>query len=78
MGSTVFSETVIDKIHCRKCNTTTALPKEAKVIYSRCECGRKIRAVTNCTEPLFEFNCKCGYPIAVEYNKSKNIYEGVK
>lgn len=74
----VFSEEVRTKITCKKCNTDIDLPEEATGLFCSCECGRNIRAVTNCTDDIFEFECKCGYPLTVEYHRAKKRYGGIK
>lgn len=76
--SSVYSSEPKKKLVCRKCNTTIDLPEYGKGLTCKCECGRFIRAVTNCEKPMFEFECKCGYPNTVEYIKTKYRYGGIK
>lgn len=72
-----FSKEVVNRFRCSKCTKPTYFKGEPVQLVSKCECGNKIRAVTNSSEPIFQFNCKCGYPNSVEYSKSKNKYFGI-
>lgn len=76
---TVFvSEEEAEKFCCRHCRKTAYLDKgKLSPLISTCECGNRIRGVTNSTKKAFQFNCKCGYPNSVEYSKSKNKYFGM-
>lgn len=74
---TVFSDEEKKSITCRVCNTKTYLQEPATGVTCKCECGRFIKAVTNCEKDIFEFNCKCGYPLTVEYHKAKMRYGGI-
>lgn len=59
---------------CRTCNKFHNFVREPAGVFCICECGNIIRGVTNCEENSFEFECKCGYPLAVEYSKKKDQY----
>ena len=75
---TIFSEETIKEFKCRKCNKVTTLnPDLCYPLKTICECGRFIKATTNSTKDLFDFSCKCGYPVTVMYNHAKNKYTGV-
>ena len=72
---TVFgSKDEVKGFVCRSCNNFHKFIKEPVGVSCLCECGQMIRAVTNCEENSFEFNCKCGYPLAVEFNNKKGKY----
>ena len=73
----VFSSEPKKKLVCKTCHTPVELPEFPAGVTCKCECGRFIRAVTNCEKDIFEFNCKCGYPLTVEYHKAKMRYKGV-
>lgn len=63
---------------CNTCHNFKPFLKVATGVSCTCECGQYIKAVTNCEENIFEFNCKCGYPLTVEYNRRKEKYFGLR
>lgn len=64
---------------CKTCHTHHRFESgKARGVFAYCKCGNKIHAVTNCTEDYFEFSCRCGCPVPVEYNKSKMRYTGME
>ena len=68
------SKEEIKGFSCRTCHTFIHFTAVAAGVICNCECGQRIKAVTNCEEDHFEFNCKCGYPLDVEYLKNKHRY----
>ena len=63
---------------CPECREKTKL-QELKRVYINCECGGLFRYFTNETEELFDLTClKCGQPVALKYNRKKNLYETIK
>ena len=74
----LYSGEKIDHFKCHSCGNTAPLIGPAIPLLSVCECGNKIRAVTNSDEDYFQFNCKCGYPNSVEYSPRKNKYFGMR
>ena len=62
---------------CEECGEETKL-KDLVQLYTNCECGRKAAYWTNMTEKAFDVRCvDCGQPVAVMYNKEKNLYETI-
>lgn len=75
----MYSKNELTSYVCKSCGKVHNLSdSQATFVSTRCECGNRINAVTNITKPVFEFECKCGYPLAVEYNKHKNKYFGMR
>ena len=74
---TYFSKESVDHCYCKDCKTTFTLENPVPLV-SYCECGNRIRSVTNCKDSLIEFNCKCGYPLVAEYSVRKNKYLGMR
>lgn len=63
---------------CKNCGERTEL-KDLVRLYTNCECGRKAAYWTNMTEKAFDVRCvDCGQPVAVMYNKKKNLYETIQ
>lgn len=63
---------------CDKCGEETEL-KDLKLAFANCECGQCSRYFTNETAEMFDLNCvRCGGPVALKYNKKKNLYETIK
>lgn len=63
---------------CEECDEQTDL-KDLVPLYANCECGTSKRYFTNQTEAAFDVNCiNCGQPVAVKYNKKKNLYETIR
>lgn len=63
---------------CKNCGKRTEL-KDLVRLYTNCECGRKAAYWTNMTEKAFDVLCvDCGQPVAVMYNKKKNLYETIQ
>lgn len=75
--TTFYSEKEIHTFKCRKCKTIRPLTGEPALVISNCECGKRIRGVTNSNEFMFQFDCRCGYPNTVEYSKKKHTYYGI-
>ena len=74
--TTIFVRETTDREYCNKCNHKTTLSGTPYRVLATCKCGNQIRAVTNKTDKkMFEFNCKCGCPIPVEFNSKKNRYQ---
>lgn len=69
----VYSKEGTDSFTCLSCHKKISLYAESGVL-AFCECGNKIKGITNCTDDHFEFNCKCGYPIDLFYNNKKKLY----
>lgn len=77
--ATVFySENEVDSFVCKHCHKQVEFDCSPVPLISFCECGNRIRAVTNSTQDTFQFNCKCGYPNSVEYSSRKNKYFGMR
>lgn len=63
---------------CKNCGERTEL-KDLVRLYTNCECGKKAAYWTNMTEKAFDVRCvDCGQPVAVMYNKKKNLYETIQ
>ena len=63
---------------CEDCGERTDL-KDLVPLYVNCECGTSKRYFTNRTDAAFDVNCiNCGQPVAVKYNKKKNLYETIQ
>lgn len=74
-----FTESEVHNFKCRHCSKYTSLDEVSPTpLISTCECGNKIRGVTNSVQNYFQFNCRCGYPNSVEYSSSKNKYFGMR
>lgn len=69
-----YSEKEVKNFVCRYCHKQVELSSPPVPLISFCECGNRIKAVTNSTQDMFQFNCKCGYPNSVEYNFRNNKY----
>ena len=68
----------IGKYKCPECGENTEL-SQLKRAYINCECGGIFKYFTNETEELFDLTClKCGQPVALNYNRKKNLYETIK
>lgn len=67
------------RVHkCKECGEETVL-KGLVRLYTNCECGKRAVYWTNMTEKAFDACCvECGQPVAVEYNKKKNLYETIR
>lgn len=77
--TTVYVRETTDKVYCNKCSHKTILSGVPKRVFATCKCGRQTRAVTNKQDKhMFEFNCKCGCPIPVEYNEKKHRYQAIR
>ena len=77
-GYTVFySNDETNLFKCHSCGEVVSLNTPAIPLISKCECGNRIRAVTNSDEDCFQFNCKCGYPNSVAYSYRKDKYFGM-
>ena len=69
----------IDSFLCKKCGKVHSLKDcTPRPIVAFCECGNRIFATTNCTDSVFTFSCKCGYPLDVEYSTHKKKYFGMR
>ena len=63
---------------CRSCGKRIEL-KELVYLNVDCECGRHSLYRTNRLEKEFDIECiNCGNPVAVEWNKKKNLYQTIK
>lgn len=63
---------------CPKCSEKTEL-SQLKRAYINCECGGMFKYFTNESEEIFDLKClECGQPVAVKYNRKKNLYETIK
>ena len=59
---------------CRMCRRTIDLPQGTRVTVN-CECGFKMKALTNRTDDMFEVPCvNCGNPNSVVYRPDKKRY----
>ena len=75
---TFCSKHKIKSCKCKECGEETKL-KDLVQLYTNCECGRKAAYWTNMTEKAFDVRCvDCGQPVAVMYNKKKNLYETIQ
>lgn len=74
-----YTEKEINSFHCKRCGGDTSILNDPCTrLQARCECGKNTFGVTNSTEDMFEFNCKCSCFVPVEYVKRKNAYMNVK
>lgn len=71
------SKSEVSQCSCRKCGATFELPDKPIPLVAYCECGKRIKAVTNATSKVIEFKCLCDYPLVAEYNHHKNKYFGM-
>lgn len=76
--TTFFSEEEVKTFSCRKCRKVQTLVPPASNLIATCECGKRIRGVTNASNAIIHFNCKCGYPIDAEYSDRKNTFYGMR
>lgn len=68
----------INQHKCPECGKQTEL-LQLKRAYINCECGGIFRYFTNESEEMFDLTClKCGQPVALNYNRKKNLYETIK
>lgn len=75
---TFCSKYKIKSCKCKECGEKTEL-KDLVQLYINCECGTSRRYFTNQTEAAFDVKCiNCGQPVAVKYNKKKNLYETIR
>lgn len=75
---TFCSKYKIKSCKCKECGEKTEL-KDLVQLYINCECGMSRRYFTNQTEAAFDVKCiNCGQPVAVKYNKKKNLYETIR
>ena len=59
---------------CRECGHLMELP-EPRLAYTKCECGKSARYLTNVTDPAFDIPCVvCGSPNAVLYDPRDDCY----
>lgn len=73
-----YAKEPIKGFSCRVCRKFTAFDSEPVPVVSTCECGNRISGVTNSTDHIIEFNCKCGYPNVAEYSNQKHKYFGIR
>lgn len=60
---------------CEHCGKTTNL-KGLRKAFVNCECGKRYKYQTNITDNAFDCNCmSCGYPVPLQYNAKKNVYQ---
>lgn len=60
---------------CEHCEETTDL-KGLRKAFVNCECGKRYKYQTNITDNAFDCNCmSCGYPVPLQYNAKKNVYQ---
>lgn len=64
----------VSQCSCKKCGATFELLNKPTPLVAHCECGKRIKAVTNATSKVIEFKCLCGYPLVAEYSQHKNKY----
>lgn len=76
--TTFFSKEPAKHFFCRNCKEQIPLNGVPTPLISTCECGNRIRGVTNSEEDKFQFNCRCGYPNSVGYSERKNTYYGMR
>ena len=68
----------INQHKCPECGKQTEL-SQLKRAYINCECGGIFRYFTNESEEMFDLTClKCGQPVALNYNRKKNLYATIK
>ena len=68
-----------DHYHCDSCGSRSEFEKPLVPLWVNCECGKRFKYLTNMTEPMFDVNClNCGAPVAVKWNKDKQIYETIR
>lgn len=60
---------------CEHCGESTDL-KGLRKAFVNCECGKRYKYQTNITDNVFDYNCiSCGYPVPLQYNAKKNVYQ---
>lgn len=73
------SKGYLKEFHCESCGTDTGFTEELKPLYVNCICGGKFKYLTNMNIDMFDINCiNCGNPVAVNWNKKKQVYETIK
>lgn len=73
-----FAKVGLGFYKCTECGERTEL-KDLKRVFLNCECGGRIRYLTNETSEMFDLNClDCGQPVAMKYNEKKKLYETIR
>lgn len=68
----------ITEAYCKVCHKKISL-ENLKPLWLHCECGKRIRYMTNHVFSLFDVECiRCGNPVAVWWNQRKGIYETIR
>lgn len=68
----------ITEAYCKECHKRIPL-ENLKPLWLNCECGKRIKYMTNHTYSVFDVDCiRCGAPVAVWWNKRKGLYETIK
>lgn len=77
--TTIFSREKTDRVYCNDCGNRINLTTTAPVsVRATCKCGKQTRAVTNKSDKkMFEFKCKCGCPVPLEFNSKKNRFQNI-
>lgn len=72
-----YGKAQITKYKCNDCGGSTDLNK-LKVLWMNCECGNRMKYLTNMTDRMFDVTCnRCGNPVAVEWNDKKEVYQPI-
>lgn len=73
-----YTRELITESYCKNCHKKIRL-EDLKPLWMHCECGNRMRYMTNHTHSVFDIKCiDCGNPVAVWWNEKKGLYETIR